>query len=87
MNTTQIRKVSVGNGQPDSMMHYQVNKNYNINGKQFILTDIILVRSLLEIGKIAYELYVSDVMDTRVKVLWKTLIDLPMIIENNISFD
>lgn len=87
MNTTQIRKISVGNGQPDDMMHYQVNKNYKINGRQFVLTDIILVRSLLEIGKISYELYVSDATDMTVKVLWKTLIDLPMVIENNISFD
>jgi hypothetical protein len=84
MNNTQIRKVSVGNGHPDQMMHYQVGKVYTINNKQFELTDILLVQELLEKGILAYHLYVFD---GEVRLLWKTLINLPMVIENNISFE
>lgn len=84
MNTTQIRKVSVGNGQPDNMMHYQLNKIYTINGQPFTLTDIVMDRQLLELKKLGYNLFVSN---GEVKLLWKTLVDLPMVIENNISFD
>lgn len=80
---TQIRKISVGNGHPDYMMHFQVGKVYTINNSQFTLTEIFLEPSLLEKGVLAYNLYVSD---GEVRVLWKTLVDLPMIIENNISF-
>lgn len=81
---TQIRKISVGNGHPDQMMHFQVGKIYTINNSQFTLTEILLESSLLEKGFLAYNLYVSD---GNVRVLWKTLINVPMVIENNISFE
>lgn len=80
---TQIRKISVGTGHPDQMMHFQVGKQYNINNQLFILTEILLESSLLEKGLLAYNLYVSD---GEVRTLWKTLINVPMVIENNISF-
>lgn len=80
---TQIRKISVGNGHPDQMMHFQVGKEYNINNSRFTLTEILLETSLFEKGFLAYNLYVTD---GEVRVLWKTLINVPMVIENNISF-
>jgi|GEM_PF-2208012 hypothetical protein len=81
---TQIRKISVGNGHPDHMMHFQVGKLYIINNSQFTLTEILLESSLLEKGILAYNLYVTD---GEVRILWKTLINIPMVIENNISFE
>lgn len=79
-----IRKISVGKGHPDEMMHYQVGKNYSLSGNSYVLTDILLDTELLEKGKLAYNIYIAN---NDGKVLWKTIIDVPVIIENNINFD
>lgn len=80
-----IRKISVGTGHPDNMMHYQIGKEFNLMGNYYTLTDIILDREMLQIGKLCYNLYVKDTKNGG-KVLWKQLIDVPTVIEHNITF-
>ena len=80
-----IRKISVGTGHPDNMMHYQVDKEYNLSGNRYKLTDIHIDRELLQIGKVAYNLYLQE--PNGAKVLWKQLIDVPVVVENNINFE
>lgn len=80
-----IRKISVGTGHPDQMMHYQVGKKYNLSGITYELTDILLDRELLNKGKLAYNIFIAN--SNEGKVLWKTLVDVPMVIENNINFE
>lgn len=80
-----IRKISVGTGHPDQMMHYQIGKKYNLSGVVYELTNIILDRELLSKGKLAYNIFIAN--SNEGKVLWKTLVDVPMVIENNINFE
>lgn len=79
-----IRKISIGNGHPDNMMHYQIGKEYNLSGVKYKLSDIILDEPLFKKGKIAFNLYLVNEFGT---ILWKTIIDVPLIIENNITFE
>lgn len=79
-----IRKISVGDGHPDRMMHYQVGKEYNLSGNKYVLTDILMDMELMSIGKVAFNIYVAN---DDGKVLWKTIVDVPVIIENNIDFE
>lgn len=81
-----IRKISVGTGHPDQMMHYQVGKNYNLSGTTYELTDILLDKELLQKSKIAYNIYIVD-KNNGGKVLWKTIIDVPVVVEYNINFE
>lgn len=87
MENTQIRKFSVGSGHPSQMMHYQVGKELTLNNKIYRITNIVLDRDLINLGKFGYNIYVKcEDVDSPI-LLWKTLIDVPMIIENNIAFD
>ncbi len=79
-----IRKISVGNGHPDQMMHYQIGKEYNLQGRKYHLSNILLEPELFSEGKLAYNLYLRNDDGT---VCWKTLVDVPMVIEYNINFD
>lgn len=79
----QIRKISVGNGHPDQMMHYQVDKTYNLSGNSYILSDIKLDNELIQYGKLAYNIYLANEFG---KILWKTIIDVPVVVEYNINF-
>lgn len=81
-----IRKISVGTGHPDQMMHYQVGKKYNLSGTTYELTDILLDKELLQKTKIAYNIYIVD-KNNGGKVLWKTIIDVPVVVEYNINFE
>jgi hypothetical protein len=80
----QIRKISIGRGHPNEMMHYQVGKEVNLNGNVYTVTDIFMDKDLIGIDKVGYNIYIANKDG---KVLWKTLIDIPVIIENNISFE
>lgn len=81
---SQIRKISLGDGHPDNMMHYQVGKSYVLSGKSYTLTDIILDRELINTGKLAYNIYIANSYG---KVLWKTVIGVPVVVEYNINFE
>jgi len=81
---TQIRKISVGKDYPDGVLHYQVGKNINLAGKPYEITDILTNQELLNQGKLAYDVYIANVDG---KVLWKTIVDVPVVIENNINFE
>ena len=81
-----IRKISIGSGgHPDNMMHYQVGVEYNLAGTKYKLTDIHLDKELLQLGKVVYNLYLQE--PDGAKVLWKQIIDVPIIVENNINFE
>lgn len=80
----QIRKISVGKDYPDGVLHYQVGKTINLADKPYEVTDIIIDVELLVQGKSVYNIYIAN---NKGKVLWKTIIDVPVVIENNINFD
>lgn len=79
-----IRKISVGNGHPDQMMHYQIGKEYTLQGRKYCLSNISLEPELLYKGKLAYNIYLQNNDET---VCWKTLVDVPMVVEYNIDFE
>lgn len=79
----QIRKISLGEGHPDKMMHYQVGKRYLLSSKEYELTDIVVDRELFEKGKLAYNIFIANDVE---KVLWKTIIGVPAVVEYNIDF-
>lgn len=86
MANQDIRKISIGSGgHPDNMMHYQVGVEYNLGGTKYKLTDIHLGKELLQLGKVVYNLYLQE--PDGAKVLWKQIIDVPVIVENNINFE
>ena len=80
----QIRKLSVGNGHPDQMMHYQVGKIYTLSGNSYELTDIMLDTELFDRGLLSYNIYIAN---SDGKVLWKSITGMPTVIEYNINFE
>lgn len=81
---TQIRKISVGKDYPDKVLHYQVGKIINLTGNPYEITDILVNIELFTKSKLAYDIYIAN---DKGKVLWKTIIDVPVVVENNINFD
>lgn len=79
-----IRKISVGKNYPDGSIHYQVGKQMNLQGTQYTITDILLNPDFKENGKLAYDIFIANEQG---KVLWKTVVDIPVMIENNINFE
>jgi hypothetical protein len=89
MNTI-IRKISVGKDYPNGSMHYQVGSRINLKGKPYTITSINVDKEVLErTGNMAYNIYITNVsvdsepVSTR---LWKVIIGLPTVVENNIDF-
>lgn len=79
-----IRKISVGSGHPDQMMHYQVDREHNLSGNKYKILKITQDTELFERGFIAYNIYISNEFGG---VLWKTLINVPMVVEYAIDFE
>lgn len=79
-----IRKISVGKDYPNGVMHYQRGKQVNLVGTPYTITDILVDQQLKEFGKVAYNIYIAN---TDGKVLWKQIIDVPVSIEFNITFE
>lgn len=82
--TADIRKISVGRNYPDGAIHYQVGKFVRLQGVPY---EVALIEKAHEpefADKVAYHLYIQN-EDGR--VYWKTIVDMPVIIENNIDFD
>lgn len=90
MNTI-IRKISVGRDYPNGSLHYQVGSKQMLNRKPYKITGIYLDTELLEKDKVAYNIYIKKEAETSdevvSEVLWKTVIDVPVVVENNIDFD
>lgn len=81
---TQIRKISVGKDYPDGVLHYQVGKIVNLLHNPYEITDILINQELLLIGKLSYDIYIAD---KNGKILWKSVTDVPVVVENNITFE
>lgn len=76
-----IRKISVGRDYPNGSIHYQVGKPITLLDVQYVISDIILEK--VEGEKLGYNIYVRNEEGS---ILWKTLIDMPVHIENDITF-
>lgn len=79
-----IRKLSVGSNYPDGSIHYTLGKEFKLNKKKYVVADICMDTQLFEIGKLAYNIYISNGTD---QVLWKTICDMPVAIEYKIDFE
>lgn len=75
---TDIRKISVGKGYPDGAMHYQVGKIMRLQNIPY------LIHSIIQSEDETYDIYLSN---EEGKVLWKTIKNMPVLVENNINFD
>jgi hypothetical protein len=80
MEATDIRKISVGKDFPDGAMHYQVGKPVNSH----IISRISLNKEERYKDKLAYDIFL---VSEHGSVLWKTIVDMPVVVENNINFD
>lgn len=81
---TDIRKISVGKDYPDGAMHYQVGKEIKLQGIPFIVSHFLLNKEYEGEGKKAYDVCIKNKEGA---VVWKTLVDMPMVIENNVNFE
>lgn len=76
-----IRKISVGRDYPNGSIHYQVGKSINLLGELYIISQILLEK--VEGDKLGYNIYIEGGDGS---ILWKTIIDMPIHIENDITF-
>ena len=79
---TDIRKISVGKDYPDGAMHYQVGKTMRLQGIPY---EIYLISS--EKGERNSSHFDIFIKNENGIVKWKSIIDMPVIVENNINFD
>lgn len=87
-----IRKISVGPNFPDSAVHFQVDKpvlyDKERGEKSHKVVAIEMVRG--ENGKKTYDVYVENIPtngEVVSKVLWKSVTDMPTVVEYAIDFD
>lgn len=74
-----IRKISVGANFPDGSLHYQVGSKQMGN---YLITSIVEVYD--EVRGVRWDIYLSNKTET---VLWKTIIGVPVVIEDDIFFE
>lgn len=77
-----VRKISVGRDYPNGSIHYQVGKEINLLGDVYKITSIILEKC--EGDKLGYNIYIHN-KDIG-SILWKSIIDMPVHIENDVTF-
>lgn len=77
-----IRKISVGKDYPNGSIHYQVGKSINLLGEYYTISSILLEK--VEGDKMGYNIYIEG-EDTGT-ILWKTIVDMPVHIENDVTF-
>ena len=82
--TGDIRKISVGKNYPDGSIHYQVGKTMNLQGVPYEVAEIVEATEEKYKNSVAYHIYLAN---HEGKVYWKTIADMPVIIENNIDFE
>ena len=81
---TDIRKISVGKDYPDKAMHFLVGKSMSLQGIPYIISSIKINEKYAAQDKIAYDVYLANEEGS---VLWKTIYDVPVVVENNINFE
>lgn len=81
----QVRKLSVGEGYPDGAIHYQVGKTVRLQGTPYEISAITKATEEEYLGKVAFHIFIKR--DGEGNLYWKTICNLPVMIENNISFD
>jgi len=82
-----IRKLSVGKDFPDKVIHYQVDKLIRLNSKPYIISDIILNRDMLEeTGTSCFNIFIKSEIDNYT-ILWKSVIDMSVVVEYNINVE
>lgn len=79
-----IRKISVGKDYPNVCIHYQVGKKIRLQAKEYTVHEITVNEKLKESGSIGYDIYLRDEDSV---LFWKTIKDMPTVIENNIDFE
>lgn len=79
-----IRKLSVGRNYPDGAIHYQVGKEMFLQRVPYTIVEIVINDELLKEGKLGYDILIANNFG---KVLWKTIVDLPVMVEYNINFE
>jgi len=84
MKNTDIRKISVGKEYPDGAIHYQVGKTIRLQNIPYIVHSILVNTDLRVLGVTAYDIFLAN---EEGKVLWKTIQNMPVIVENNINFE
>lgn len=77
-----IRKISVGRDYPNGSIHYQVGKRMSLLGTEYIISLIVLEK--VEDDKMGYNIYIEN--NEVGTILWKTIVDMPIHIENDITF-
>lgn len=79
-----IRKLSVGRNYPDGAIHYQVGKTMNLQGVPYEIAEINQATEEQYKGAPAFHIFIKNDQGT---VYWKTVSDLPVMIENDINFE
>lgn len=79
----EIRKISVGKNYPDGAMHYQVGSTIHL--KRVPYTVVSITEDIDEIDMV--KIYDIVLMDNTSPFVWKTIKELPVVIEYNIDFD
>ena len=77
-----IRKISVGKDYPNGSIHYQVGKSINLLGDYYTIVSILLEK--VEGNKLGYNIYIEN--ESAGTILWKTIVDMPIHIENDVNF-
>lgn len=81
---TDIRKISIGKDYPDGAMHYQVGKTIRLQSVPYQIHSILERKKKFFQDKSAYDIYIHNEDGA---VLWKTIEDMPVVVENNINFE
>lgn len=76
-----IRKISVGTDFPNGVMHYQTGKKFEVLGESCEVVNI--VQEVIISTIIGYNIYVQG-KDTT--FLWKSIVNMPVHIEYDITF-
>ena len=79
-----IRKISIGKGYPNEAMHYQVGKTVRLQGIPYEVSQITPSTQPLYKDSVAFDIFISNEDGM---VYWKTVADMPIIIENNVNFE
>jgi hypothetical protein len=76
-----VRKISVGKDYPNGCIHYQVGKPIILLDVKYVISEILLEK--VEGEKLGYNIYIRN---DEGSLVWKTLIDMPIHIENDVTF-
>jgi hypothetical protein len=81
---TVFRKISVGKDFPDGSIHYQVGRPVNLQSVGYIISSIAINPKYAKEDKTAYDIFITNTSGT---LLWKTIYDVPVVVESNIDFE